>query len=272
MREGKRQRVGLFVEGSQATKPLRPDFTALWKKLAEHCGHEIELLVYPVTKKQILLLKPADLPARPNATNLVKKGQTQIVGGGEPLDVTIDRAYREDDLDRVVIGFDRWPPNQELTVEEQEMACQMRPEVAFVLRRLAASGKLPEKFRGAALALLTRYESTQELQPRQGPLGALEVLFMNTEFEALFIEDEATVRKALGIKKKKPHDWKAFPKHEREYNKSVLDRAIFAATNMRTAYSSAPARWGRKFVEAADANAKLWRHPIVARLCRTLGG
>jgi hypothetical protein len=263
--------IGLFVEGSRPTDPLRDDFGRMWKLLAEHCGHDAQLRVFGISKGQIVRLPPEDLPPKKGATQLAAKGLTQLVGGGEPLDVVIQRAHEQEGFERVVIAFDLWRANQLLEPEERRLPCPMRPEVAFVLRHLATSPHLAELFRRAARALLSRYESRDELAPRTTRPGALEILFMNPMFEALFISDERTVRGALGAHKKKPKDWPKFKTREQELDKAVLDVAVWAATGRRNDYTNAKSRWGYRFVKAAEADAALWRHPIVTRLCRMIG-
>ncbi|NTX06244.1 hypothetical protein [Myxococcus sp. CA040A] len=261
--------IGLFVEGSRPTDPLRDDFGKMWQHLADHFGRDIELKVFGISKGQIVRLQ-SDLPVKKGATKLIAKGQTQLVGGGDPLDVAIQRAYEKDRFDRVIIAFDRWRPNQILSPEEQDLPCPMRPEVSFVLRHLAVSKYLDSIFRNAAKALLLRYESRTELRPRAGKLSALEVIFMNPMFEAIFVSDEQTVRKALEVEKKKPKDWPKFKTYEAELDKRVLDIAILAVKYQRNAYTNAKSRWGHAFVRAASADAALWEHPIASRLGRVI--
>src|SRR6185295_4631845 len=141
--------VGLFVEGSSGTDPLRDQFGKMWRALAEHRGHDIDLRVFGISKGQIIRLGASPLPPRPGATRLANKGQVQLVGGGEPLDVAIARAHDSSPLDRVVVAFDYWRPNQLLPVSGRR-GCPMREEVAFVLRGLGASKHLDPKFREAA--------------------------------------------------------------------------------------------------------------------------
>lgn len=269
MNHRKRPVVGLFAEGSRPTDPLRDDFDRLWQLLAHHCGHDIDLRVVGISKSQIVRLGPAHLTVKKGATQLIAKGQTQLIGGGDPLDVAIERLHAKERLDRVVIAFDRWRPNQLLTVEEQRLSCPMRPEVAFVLRHLSESQRLDPLFRQSAQDLLRRYESRDELAPRTR-LSSLEIVFMDPMFEALFVADERTVRRALGAEKKKPKDWPRFKTRERALDKAVLDAAIHSATGKRNAYTSAKSRWGFRFLKAAAQDAALWKHPVATRVCRTL--
>lgn len=138
-----------------------------------------------------------------------------------------------------------------------------------MLQHLSGSKHLDAPFRHAAQMLLRRYESRDRLAPRTS-LSSLEIVFMDPMFEGLFVEDERTVRKALRVERKKPKDRPKFKTRERALDKAVLDAAIDAATGRRNAYTSAKSRWGFTFVKAAAQEAKLWKHPIAARLCRTL--
>ena len=260
--------VGLFVEGSRGTDPLRDDFAKMWELLCKHCGHDdIELQIVGISKGNIIELR--DLQPRATATALVK-GATQLSGGKESLDVAIQRLHVAKPLDRVIIAFDRWPSNQFISVEDQKLACPMRPEVTFVLDKLAKSSKLDDKLKEATRGLLERYRSGDTLTPRAGALGRVEVLFMDPMFEALLVHDEPTVRKALGVVDKAPKNWPTFKTLERALDKAVLDPAVQSAIRGRHSYSGAKARWGHTIVKAAAPDAKLWKHPLTQRLCRLL--
>ena len=260
--------VGLFVEGSRGTDPLRDDFENMWKLLCEHCGYpDVELQIVGISKGNIIELR--DLEPGPAATALVK-GTTQLSGGKEALDISIQRLHAKNPLDRVIIAFDRWPSNQSIPVEDQSQACPMRPEVAFILGKLAKSSKLDDRFRKAADKLLERYGSRDTLTPRSGAMSPVEVLFMDPMFEALLVHDEPTVRRALDVSAKAPRDWPKFKTTERALDKAVLDPAVKSAIRGRASYSAAKARWGHTIVKAAAPDAKLWEHPLAQRLCRLL--
>lgn len=260
--------VGIFVEGSRPTDPLRDDFAKLWRLLSEHCGRsDVELEIVGITKGNIIKL--SDLRPRGTATTLAKNA-TQASGDREALDIAIQRLHTKRPLDRVIIAFDRWPSNQYLPVEEQALRCPMRPEVAFVLNKLARSSRLDDRFKQAADRLLERYGSRDILAPRPGALGPVEVLFMDPMFESLLVHDEPTVRKALNVPDKAPKDWPKFKTTERALDKAVLDPAVKSAIRGRASYSTAKARWAHTIVKAAAQNAKLWEHPLAQRLCRLL--
>jgi hypothetical protein len=260
--------VGVFAEGSRPTDPLRDDFEKMWKLLCEHCGHhDVELQIVGISKGNIIELR--DLEPRATATALVK-GATQLSGGKDSLDVVIQRLHAEKPLDRVIIAFDWWRPNQEIPVKDQNLPCPMRPEVAFLLGKLAKSSKLDDRFRKAADKLLERYGSRDLLPPRAGAMGPVEVLFMDPMFEALLVHDEPTVRKALEVADRAPRDWPKFKTTERALDKTVLDRAVKSAIRGRASYSDAKARWGHRIVKAAAPDAKLWDHPLAQRICRLL--
>ena len=122
---GPKRVVGLFVEGSRGTDPLRDDFERMWKLLCAHCGHQdIDLKIVGISKGNIIELR--DLEPRATATALVK-GETQLSGGKEALDIAIQRLHLKTPLDRVIIAFDRWPPIQEIPVEDRNLPCPMAP-------------------------------------------------------------------------------------------------------------------------------------------------
>lgn len=239
----------------------------MWRLLSLHCGHDnIELHIIGISKGNIIELE--NLIPNAAATSLVK-GRTQASGGKDSLDIVIQRAHAKHSFDRVVIAFDLWAPNQFVPLKDQALACPMRPEVEFVLKKLAKSEPLDPKFKQAALTLLDRYQSREELQPR-ATLSEVEVLFMDPMFEALFVADEQTVRRALKVEGKRTRDWPKFKTRERELDKAVIDPAIEAATGKRHPYLNAKSRWGHTLVRAAAPDAALWRHPIAERLCRIL--
>lgn len=259
--------IGLFVEGSRTTDPLRDDFVRMWQRLAAHCDHEdVELHVIGINKGNIVELR--DLTPGASPTQLAK-GATQGSGGKDPLDIVIQREHQKCPFDRVIIAFDLWKPNQRIPPHEQDLPCPMRPEAAFVLEKLAASARLDGRFKRDASDLLQRYRSSGQLRPRDS-VGSVEVLFMEPMFEALFVADEPTVRKALGVAKKLPKDWPRFKTHDPALDKVVIDPAIRAATGKRHPYLNAKARWGYTIVSAAGPGAALWTHPIAQRLCRVL--
>jgi hypothetical protein len=258
--------VGLFVEGSRHTDPLRDDFTRLWDRLATRCELAVHLKVFPITKEQITRLVP---PARARATDLAK-GATRGTGSVEPLDVLLARMHGREELDRVVIAFDRKPANQYLSPEEAALRCIKRAEVRFVLRFLADSQHLAPVLRNSSMRLLERYDSNGELTSRPRASEPIEILFMDPEFEALFICDESTVKRALAVTSR-PQGWPTFKiKHRNADLKLILDQAVDCVTRSHGGYSKAKATWGRKFVEAATPDADLWNHPIASRLCRLL--
>lgn len=265
--------IGLFVEGSRITDPHRDWFNKLWQMLAGHCGHPIELKVFGIDKGRIVALRPPDLPDRGGATALIR--QRGFASSAEALDVYIARMVERESLDRVVIAFDAHPPNQALTGEERSRRCPMRSEVAFLLEALSRSRLLPAPLREAARELHARYRSDERLSPRDGPLGPLEIIFMDPMFEALFVADERTVLEALGFdvrKKGRPKDWPKFKTRERDLDKFVLDKAVRCKEKASGRYLAAKAWWGYLIVKQAtdSADAALWKHEIATRLCRTM--
>jgi len=251
--------------GSQP--PPEGDFERLWKLLCAHCGYtDVELEIVGITKGSIIELR--DLEPRETATALVK-GATQASGGRERLDAAIQRLHQKTPLDRVIIAFDWWPSNQHIPVADRALPCQMRPEVAFVLDKLARSSQLDARFKHAAAKLLERDGSRDSLTPRVGAMSPLEVLF-DPMFEVLLVHDEPTVREALGVADKAPKNWPKFKTTARALDKAVLEPAVKSAIRGHASYSDAKSRWGHAIVKAAAPDARLWSHPLAQRLCRLL--
>lgn len=240
-------------------------------RLAQACGHAVDVKVFPIDKSQIVRLRPERFPVRPDATSIARLGAApkQVFGGGEALDLLIARMMEREELDRVIVAFDRFPENQTLTAAERARPCDMRAEVSFVLEYLSQSNLLPAGMVASTKRLLARYASDGKLAPRPRASECLEVVFMDPLFEAVFVSDEQTVRTALGFERR-PKDWPKFKTRERALDKVVLDPAVACKTGRSGAYLAAKAKWGREFVNAAGARARLWSHPITRRLCRTL--
>jgi hypothetical protein len=258
--------VGLFAEGSRQTDPFVDNFGEIWRLISAHCGHPVEIKVFPFDKGHIVRLSPERIPIRATATKLMRvKGPAP----GEPLDVLLARQISGERLDRIVVAFDRFPSNQYLTDAERLRSCPMRAEVAFVLERLSRSSQMPERFKVSARRLLERYTSDDVLLPRCRASEAIEVVFMDPMFEAILVSDEATIRNALGFKSR-PKDWPTFKTYERALDKRVLDPAVQCYFGRPGAYIEKKAYWGHKFIAAAGQTAALWKHPIARRICRTL--
>ncbi len=262
--------VGLFAEGSRATDPFLDAFGEIWRRITAHCGHSADVRVFAFDKGHIVRLRPETIPIRAAATRLARKaGRTHPLPGGEPLDVLLARTIAGERLERVLLAFDRFPSNQQLTEDERRRPCQMRAEVAFVLGHLSASPRLPERFRASASRLQRRYASDGELLPRDRANECMEIVFMDPMFEAILVSDETTVRKALGFDSR-PKDWPKFKTRERALDKLVLDPAVECSEHRSGAYLAAKAKWGLQFLKAASDRAALWEHPIARRVCRIL--
>jgi hypothetical protein len=168
--------VGLFVEGSLRDN-TRDSISTLWLKLVERCRTEVDLRVYGIDKSQIVALRPERIPTRIGATQTARFRR-------ETLDVTIDRALRSDGLTHVIVAFDALPENEGLELHGR------REEIRYLLEGLAASKVLTE-LKASAKTLAERYAALTCLEPREGALEHLEVLYMDPMFEAMLASDEA---------------------------------------------------------------------------------
>lgn len=251
--------VGLFVEG-RLRDQTRDSIDTLWEKLADKCEALHTLKVYGIDKGQIVSLKPETIPKREGATKILPRQET--------VDIAIDRALREDALTHVIIAFDAWPPNELIHPNGR------RQEIGYLLTGLKDSRILPDSFKTAAGGLAERYATSGCLDPRDGDLGVLEVLYMEPMFEALLVSDEACVRRACGHSAY-PKDWPKFKTTSRQLDKHVMAPAVAAAhkdvlRKMGGEYLDRKTAWALRVIEHADSNAQLWRQEIALRLCRIL--
>lgn len=252
--------VGLFVEGNLRDR-TRDSIATLWSKLAGRCGARLDLKVYGIDKSQIVALQPSRIPTRPGAT---KRAQFRR----ETLDVTIDRALRDDGLTHVIVAFDALPPNEELELRGR------RQEIGYLLEGLHASEVLVDSLKQAAGSLARRYATEGCLDPREGRLEYLEILYMDPMFEALLTSDEAAVRTALGHKSF-PKDWPSFKNTHKQLDKYVIAPAVEVAhkdvlRKIGGRYLERKTAWALHILENAPSTAALWSHEIMNRLCRLL--
>ena len=255
-------KFGLFVEGAHSTDKRRYELLAeLWETFsARVTGAKPSVKVFGFSKGQIVnMATDAELKANGIARSSVAA-----------LDALIDDCHRTHPFENAIVAFDIKPKNNVIAED-----C-MPGECRWILRRLTASAVLPDRFKAAAAAAMRSY-STVRTPPRAAarpPLTALELICMEPEFESLFIDDPTTVLRALGLARK-PKDFPKFVASSKP--KDILQDAIqhFATPPARTragggAMRGNPHGWARLFINEAEEDARLFRHPTATRLAKLL--
>jgi len=256
-------RVGLFVEGSPQ-EYSRNSIDKPWAVLAARCRARHTIKVYGIDKGQILDLRRDLKPMR--------KGATRVCSGRPALDIEIDRAFRNDDLDCMIIAFDAAPPNELIP-----HSC-LRAEVLFLLESIGQTkvDGFPKNIREKAKALLLRYKDKIPPRRPEEPTGPLEVIYMKPAFESLLCSDEKAVLRATGHASR-PNSWPSFkpkssddlmqimPKATRVAHKDVLGK-------IGGEYKTRKSAWALRVIEEAIKvpDAEMWKHEIATRLCRLL--
>jgi hypothetical protein len=189
------------------------------------------------------------------------------------LDVTIAEAFRASPFDVAVIAFDRKPPNDVLGPH----AC-IRNEIDFVLDHFVRRRKLPEFLLDAAERLREHYgpagAGTRTPRPRgRPPRLALDFVCMVPEFEALVVNDDVALRRAVGFPRR-PKNWPWNKGRVREDPKKLIEEIIDLARAHGVAPIPANFRADRhgwalhilRSLRAAGRSRLLQRHPIGTRL------
>jgi hypothetical protein len=266
-------RFALFVEGSLAPPPargIRP-LNRIWQ---ECLGRALELPsfdpIVPISKRHLVAMDPGNPP---------------MSGAGEALDQLMARILDRSPFDVAVIAWDlvpAWNP--------QGGYCRWQ-ETLDLYRFLAQSTQLPELWKRQAER---RYEELQRRPvpgTRSGPppveLGMVLPVCMEPMFEALLVQDEAAVKRALGVQGRPPgwpsRGW-ADPTEHRP-DQAVLRPAIQALSRMRP--KPAVLRtvrgdmrtnkdgWGefllRKLLDDDEARPVLLAQPLPRRLAELVG-
>lgn len=250
--------LGIFAEGSDPTDPSRDRFRELWAE--QLCGRlgvlPEKVRIYPFFKLQIELLgDPVGVQQR-------SVGSTR-----EPLDLLIRRSHERDGFWTAVIAFDRTPPNKSL-----KEPC-LRTEVDFVLQGIVKRGLLSGlPFHDEAERLLEHYRLNRGVPrgPGRPPRGCLDLLYMDPEFEGLFVGDETTVLHALGHDRR-PKDWPTFDPDALYPARDVLGKAVRLAARdvkakVRGNMETNKHGWAGWILKHAADDARLFQHPIVDRL------
>ena len=259
------RRVALFVEGTTVLTPRgRNDLAELWRYQCSQISSlpPDRLDVLGFSKQQIVLMDAA---------------HAHMAGAGKvPLDVAIERQYRRQAFDDLVIAFDAHPANQAIRlVEGDELPC-LRHEKDFVLERLAASEILPAAFRAAAQRLLRHYAANRA-RPRadtRPPIGQVELVYMDPTFEAMLLQDCAALRRVFGLASA-PGGWPSLPFAEDRpdfaLRKIVNEHRRTGPNHLRLTYDAAKHAWAQEILRNARPSSPIWAHDIATRLGKVLG-
>lgn len=250
-------RVALFVEGANFTDLRgREELSSLWRTLCKKCDVVVPCAVVGFSKSQL---------------RKMERNSTIVESGPPPLHFLVAQHYDLEPFDRAIIAFDAFPENQEVVPK----GCQ-HEEIDFVLRHFAdASGFLPPQIIEAAAQLRRHYGTPAERREARST-GALELLYMRPNFEALLVCDEPTVKRALlGHGEKAPSKWPAFNTHDRNPDQRSLPAAVDCASRavrakVRGKFSENKHGWAEYIVRHATAQSRMMNHPIAQRL-RSIG-
>lgn len=260
-------RVALFVEGS-VVRPVRgaAPLEEIWR---ECLGQALSLrkldLIVPINKKHLVAMDPT---------------QPRMSGGGEALDQLMVRVMKREPFDAAVVAWDlvpAWNP--------QETFCRW-DETVNLYRFLAGSSSLPPVWKDQAARRYANYRERSIPGERGGPPrleeGMVLPVCMEPMFEALLIQDESAVRRALGIRKI-PQGWPRrgwVDSKERHPDTQVLGPAIRSLFRIRPKPAvlrkihgdmmTHKNEWGelllREMLSDERAQATILAHPIAVRL------
>lgn len=266
-------RIALFVEGSLAPPPARG--TRPLERIWKNClGTELGLLpfdpVVPISKRHLVAMDPRNPP---------------MSGSGEALDQLIARMLQRSPFDVAVIAWDlvpAWNP--------EGGYCRWE-ETVDLYRFLAQSTYLPEIWKEQAARRFEELQRRPVPGARSGPPplehGMVLPVCMVPMFETLLVQDEAAVRRALGLRER-PRGWPSqgwADPAERRPDQVVLGPSIQALSrmrprppvlgivrgNMRTNKDG----WGefllRKLLEDNRVRPVLLSHPLSRRLVELVG-
>jgi hypothetical protein len=262
-------RVALFVEGSDAPVPKHKQqpLHAIWNDcFGEALGlHRFNPIV-PISKTHLVAMDPGNPP---------------MSGAGEAFDSLLARMLRFHHFDLAVIAWDlvpAWNPTGSFCRWEETLK---------LYRFLAASNVLPEAWKEQAVK---RYE---ELSRRKNPgdrnhpptlrPGMVLPVCMEPMFESVLVQDEAAVKRALGIQGRSIAGWPGQrwgDLRERRPDESILAPAIRAVSRVRPKIQACRVvrgdmktnknGWGeyllRRMLNDQLVRSRLLDHPISKRL------
>jgi hypothetical protein len=262
-------RVALFVEGSSVPSPKhkqRP-LEAIWNGcLGEALGLQRFEPIVPISKKHLVAMDPRNPP---------------MSGAGEALDVLMTRMLGRQPFDVAVVAWDlvpAWNPRASY--------CRWE-ETLNLYRFLADSKALPDLWKEQAArryeALSRRPVPGSRGRPPAFQTGMVLPVCMEPMFESLLVQDEAAVKRALGIQGRSVSGWPGQgwgDPQERRPDEHILAPAIRAVSRLRPKLQvyrmvggdlrTKKDEWGelllRRMLNDSRARPNLLEHPIVKRL------
>jgi len=271
-------RIALFVEGSISPPQSRgdPALNRIWNEVL---GSELNLhpfcSIVPISKKHLVAMDPRNPP---------------MSGSQEPLDylmarkLEIARRLKQDPFDVAVVAWDlvpAWNP--------EGPYCRWT-ETVDLYRFLAVSQVLPDIWKNQARRRLQELEGRHQPSARMSlpPLkqGMVLAVCMEPMFEALLVQDEGAVKRALQVSET-PRGW---PRQgwgdcrERHPDRRILMPAIAAiqsikprlrcVKHIRGDMRTKKDEWGeyilRRLFGDPKARASVLQHPLPARLVELL--
>jgi hypothetical protein len=214
-------RIALFAEGSFSplTKREKQPLDVIWN---EHLGKTLGLPrfhpIVPINKKHLLAMDPGNPP---------------MSGAEERLDQLMARVLLRDPFEVAVVAWDLLPPWR-----RSAGLCRWK-ETVDLYRFLSQSIKLPEIWREKAQQRF--HELSGRMMPGSRPHpprlepGIVLPVCMEPMFEDLLVQNEAAVKRALGVKRE-PKGWPRTgwsDPRERHPDLNVLAPIITALRSMR---------------------------------------
>lgn len=260
------KRIVVFVEGAPSTQdPVGANhLTNLWKRLHDTWsgGKSIVVEVAGFSKADILALA-ADLQGR-----IVRNGKLVFqLPSPHPLDVRIASAIRNHSPDKIIVAFDRSPPNQVLG---NQTHC-IRSELIFALENIVQNGRLDQAHIESCKRLLEYYSGLPDQSDwRPQHSERIEFAVMTPEFEGFIAHDNVLLQRAIGFHSK-PKDWPWTATGAEKVPSSLLERAVDLALRQRVSTTRGRFRsnkhgWASIVVQAIGASSRNWNHPTGKRL------
>lgn len=275
---GTNLRIALFVEGSSGPAGRRIDgLKRLWLDvLVKRLGLLPINRLVPINKRNIARMEP-DAP--------------RCSGCDDSLDVLIARELRRDTFDAVVLAWDLLPPWLD-GVDTEEEPCRWQ-ETVRLYRHLSMSNELPAEWKEEAERRLVELEGRPSPSTRIGPMrprhNTITPICMEPDFESVLAQDEAALRRALGIEGQRVERWPPWPhrtSHTWRRNKAdgLIGKAIEAVRHPRVknpprvcsqflGWRENKSEWGAYLLEALlqDGRSRCREHALIQRLVEVLG-